>query len=80
MLLCLEGKLRRHTVFIVQISPQDQQTTIYTPGIGTHSFYSFISSRENSAFAHVAAAIANRYSLAFSFHQVPITAKWTAAT
>ena len=53
--------------------------TIYTPGIGTHSFYSLISSGENSAFAHFAAAIANHYNLAFSFHQVPITAGLTEA-
>ena len=67
-------------MFIVQISPQDQQTTIYTPGIGTHYFYSLISSGENSAFAHFAAAIANHYNSAFSFHQVPITAGWTEAS
>ena len=41
--------------------------------------YSLISSGENSAFAHFAAAIANHYNLAFSFHQVPITAGWTEA-
>ena len=35
--------------------------------------YSFISSGENSAFAHFAAATANHYNLAVSFHQVPIT-------
>ena len=52
--------------------------TIYTPGIGTHS-YSLISSGENSAFVHFAAAIANHYNLGFSFHQVPITAGWTEA-
>ena len=52
--------------------------TIYAPGIGTLS-YSLISSGENSAFAHFAAAIANHYNLAFSFHQVPITAGWTEA-
>ena len=39
--------------------------------------YSLISSGEDSAFAHFAAAIANRYNLAFSFHHVPITAGWT---
>ena len=42
-------------------------------------FYSLISSGENSAFAYFAAAIANHYNLAFSFHQVPITAGWTEA-
>ena len=52
--------------------------TIYSPGIGTHTF-SLISSEENSAFAHFAAAIANHYNLACSFHQVPITAVWTEA-
>ena len=52
--------------------------TNYAPGIGTLS-YSLISSGENSAFAHFAAAIANHYNLAFSFHQVPITAGWTEA-
>ena len=39
--------------------------------------YSLISSGEDSAFAHFAANIANHYKLAFSFHQVPITAGWT---
>ena len=39
--------------------------------------YSLISSGENSKFEHFAAAIANHYSLTFSFHQVPITAGWT---
>ena len=53
--------------------------TIYTPGIGTHSFYSLLISGKNSAFAHFAAAIANHYNSAFSFHQVPITAGWTEA-
>ena len=52
--------------------------TIYTHGDGTHT-YSLISSVENSAFAHFAAAVANHYNLAFSFHQVPITAGWTEA-
>ena len=42
--------------------------TIYTPGIGTH-FYSLISSGENFAFAHFAAAMVNHYNLALSFHQ-----------
>ena len=41
--------------------------------------YSLISTGENSAFAHSAAAIANHYNLAFSFPQVPITAGWTEA-
>ena len=40
---------------------------------------SLISSGEDSTFAHFAAAIANHYNLAFSFHQVPITAGWTEA-
>ena len=52
--------------------------TIYAPGIGTLS-YSLISSGEHSAFAHFAAAVANHYNLAFSFHQVPITIGWTEA-
>ena len=38
-----------------------------------------IISGENSAFAYFAAAIANHYNLAFSLHQVPITAGWTEA-
>ena len=41
--------------------------------------YSLISSGENSALAHFAAAIANYYNLACSFHQVPITVGWTEA-
>ena len=52
--------------------------TIYTPGIGTHTF-SLISSGENSAFVHFGVATANHCNLAFSFHQVPITAGWTEA-
>ena len=39
--------------------------------------HSFISLGENSVFVHFAAAIANHNSLAFSFHQVLITAGWT---
>ena len=50
--------------------------TIYAPRIGTF-LYSLISSGENSAFVQFDAAIANHYNLAFSFHQVPITAGWT---
>ena len=50
--------------------------TNYIPGIGILS-YSLISSGENSAFARFAAAIANHYNLAFSSHQLPITAGWT---
>ena len=41
--------------------------------------YSLISSGKDSAFAHFAAAIASHYRLAFSFHQLPITAGWTEA-
>ena len=44
-----------------------------------HSLYSLISSGENSAFSHFAAAKANYYNLAFSFHQVPITSGWAEA-
>ena len=39
--------------------------------------YSFLSSVENLAFVHFAAAVANHNNLAFLFHQVPITAGWT---
>ena len=55
--------------------------TIYTPGIGT-LLCGRISSGKKSAFVHFAAVIANHYSLAFSFHQVPISAGpagWTEA-
>ena len=41
--------------------------------------YSLICSGENSAFAHIAAAIANYYNWIFLFDQVPITAGWTEA-
>ena len=41
--------------------------------------YSLISSKENSAFAHFAAAIASHYKLAFSFHQVPISSSYQNA-
>ena len=55
--------------------PRDpvQQTTIYTPGIGT-LLYILISSGKNSAFVHFAAAVTNQYNLALLPHQVPITA------
>ena len=66
-------------MFIVQISPQDQQTVQFTPWYWNTLFYSLISSGENSASAHFAAAVANHYNLAFSFHQVPINAGWTGA-
>ena len=36
-----------------------------------------LNSGENAAFAHFAAATANHYNLAFSFHQVLIIAAWT---
>ena len=45
--------------------------TIYSPGIGTLSY------TVSSPLMHFAAAIANHYNLAFSFHQIPITAGWT---
>ena len=53
------------------ISPWVQQTSH-----NLHPWYwnSLISSRDNSAFAQFIAAIANHYNLAFSIHQVPITA------
>ena len=51
--------------------------TLYARGIGTLSY--LISSGKNSAFAHFAAAIANHYNVALSFHQVPITAGRTEA-
>ena len=41
--------------------------------------FSLISSGENSAFTHVAAATANPSNLAFLFYQVRITAEWTEA-
>ena len=54
--------------------------TIYTPGIGS------LSDTVSSPLGRIqhlctfAAAIANHYYLAFLFHQVPITAGWTAAS
>ena len=57
-------------MFIVQSSPV-QRTVQF--GIGT-LFFSLISSGENSAFVHFAAATANHYNVAFSSHGVPITA------
>ena len=66
-----------YIVYSPDIPVGSEDCTIYIPGIGTHSFYSLISSGENSAVAHFAAAIVNHYNLAFSFHQVPITAGWT---
>ena len=39
--------------------------------------YSLISSSKTSAFVHFGLAIANHCNLAFSFHQVLITAGWT---
>ena len=44
--------------------------TIYTPWYWNSLLHSLISSGENSAFAHFAAAIANHYNLPSSFHQV----------
>ena len=52
--------------------------TIYTPDIVTHSFM-VSSPLRSSAFLHCVAAIANHYNLAFSFHNVAITAGWTEA-
>ena len=49
--------------------------TIYT-WYWNSLLYNLISSGEKSAFAQFAPAIANHYNLAFSFHQVPITAGW----
>ena len=55
------------SVYSLKFPLSSADITIYDPGIG------------NSAFAHFAAAIANHYNLAFSFHQVPITTGWTEA-
>ena len=67
-------------MFIVPISTLGSaDCTIYTPGIGT---LSFTVSSPLGGIQHLrtfAAAIANHYNLAFSFHQVPITAGWTEA-
>ena len=53
--------------------------TIYTTSIATLTYYNLISFGESSAFPHFAAAIPFHYNLAFSFHQVPMTAGWTEA-
>ena len=66
-------------IFSPDIPGSSAYSTIYTPGVGTLT-YSLISFAENSAFVHFAAAIVNHYNLAFSFHQVPITADWTETT
>ena len=58
-------------IFIVRYPLSSANFTIYAPRIGT-LLYGFISSRENSAFAHFAAAIANHYNL-FSFRVPPGT-------
>ena len=73
------------TLCIFQISPWDQQTVQFTPLVlehtllQSHLLWGAYYLLTYSAFAHFAAAIANHYNLAFSFHQVPITAGWTEA-
>ena len=66
-------------VYSPDIPVRSADCRIYTPGIGTHSFTASSPLGRKSAFAHFAAAIANHYNVAFSFHQVPITAGWTEA-
>ena len=44
-----------------------------------NTFFSLISSGENSVFAHSGAAVANQHNVSFLFHQVPITAGWAEA-
>ena len=48
----------------VQISPLGERTGQFTPLVLEHHLYSLISSGENSACTHFAAAIANHYNLA----------------
>ena len=60
-------------VYSPDITVSSANCTIYTPRIGP-LFYSLVSSGGNSVFAHFIAAVANHYNLAFSLHQVPITA------
>ena len=59
------------------ISPWVQRLDNLHPWYWNSLSYSLISSGENSAFVYFAAAIANHYNSAFSFHWVAITAGWT---
>ena len=76
---CNQNIIINVSVYSLKSPLSSADFTIYTPGIGTLSIYTLISSGENSVFAHFAVAIANHYNLAFSFHQVPITAGSTEA-
>ena len=56
------------TVYSLKSPLSSAYFTIYDPGIGTLPYtVSLISSGENSAFVHFAAAIASLYNLGFSF-------------
>ena len=59
------------------ISPWVQQTSQFTPFVLELSLLSLISSGENWTFALFAAATDSHYNLAFSFHKVPTTDRWT---
>ena len=77
--LCLSSNKCKMYVYSL-ISPWVHQTSYnLQPWYWNSLVYSLISSGENSAFARFAAALDNHYNLAFSFHQVPITAGWTDA-
>ena len=60
-------------IYSPDIPVSSADCTIYTTGIGTQSF-TVSSSWDNSTFVRPAEAIANHYNVAFSFHQVLITA------
>ena len=67
-------------VYSLDIPVGSADCTIYTPGIGTHSFTVSSPLGRIQHLRTFAAAIANHYNLAFSFLHVPITAGWTEAS
>ena len=69
-------------MFIVWYSLESSRLRILHPWYRNSVLYSLISSRgiqHLGTFCAFATAIENHYNLAFSFHQVPITAGWTEA-
>ena len=66
-------------LFIVWYPLQFSRLNNLHPWYQNSLIYSLSLSGKNSAFVHFAAAIANHYNSAFSFHQVLITAGWTEA-
>ena len=68
---------RKHVCLQPEIPIEFSRLYNLIPWYWNSLLYGLISSGENSALVYFAAAIANHYSLASSFHQVPIIAGWT---